>query len=152
MALPNIFNSETTEIILKRLENLKANSQPKWGKMNASQMLAHLNIAYDIAYGKIESKPSFIIKFLMKLFIKNGIVNEKSYPQNSRTAPEFIIADKRDFDLEKSKYIKNVRETEVHGAAYFEGKENPSMGKLTAVEWNNMFYKHTNHHFDQFGI
>ena len=88
----------------------------------------------------------------MKLFIKNGIVNEKSYPQNSRTAPEFIIADKRDFDLEKSKYIKNVRETEVHGAAYFEGKENPSMGKLTAVEWNNMFYKHTNHHFDQFGI
>ncbi len=37
MALPNIFNSETTEIILKRLENLDANSQPKWGKMNASQ-------------------------------------------------------------------------------------------------------------------
>jgi hypothetical protein len=152
MALPNIFNSETTEIILKRLENLDANSQPKWGKMNASQMLAHLNIAYDITFGKIESKPTFFIKLLMKLFIKNGIVNEKPYPQNSRTAPEFIIADKRDFEIEKNKYIDNLKETETHGAAYFEGKDNPSMGKLTAKEWNNMFYKHTNHHFEQFGI
>jgi hypothetical protein len=152
MALPNIFNSETTEIILKRLENLDANSQPKWGKMNVSQMLAHLNIAYDITFGKIESKPTFFIKLLMKLFIKNGIINEKPYPQNSRTAPEFVITNKKDFEKEKSKYIVNLRETEAKGAIYFEGKENPSMGKLTAKEWNNMFYKHTNHHFEQFGI
>ena len=90
MALPSIFNSETTEIILKRLENLNTNSQPKWGKMNASQMLAHLNVAYDITYGKIESKPTFFIKLLMKLFIKNGIVNEKPYPQNHTHKPKAI--------------------------------------------------------------
>jgi len=122
------------------------------GKMNASQMLAHLNIAYDIAYGKIENKSSFFIKLLMKLFIKNGIVSEKPYPQNSRTAPEFIVAEDRDFEKEKKQYIENLRKTESNGVEYFEGKENPSMGKLTTIEWNNLFYKHTNHHFQQFGI
>jgi len=115
-------------------------------------MLAHLNIAYDIAYGKIENKSSFFIKLLMKLFIKNGIVSEKPYPQNSRTAPEFIVAEDRDFEKEKKQYIENLRKTESNGVEYFEGKENPSMGKLTTIEWNNLFYKHTNHHFQQFGI
>jgi hypothetical protein len=152
MALPNIFSPLTTEITLKRLEKLSPNSPPKWGKMNASQMLAHLNIAYDIANGKIESKPSFFIKLLMKLFIKNGIVSEKPYPQNSKTSPEFIVTEDRNFEKEKRQYIENLRETENKGAAYFERKENPSMGKLTAIEWNNLFYKHTNHHFQQFGI
>lgn len=152
MALPNIYTPETTEITLKRLENLKANSQPKWGKMNAAQMLAHLNVAYDLAFEKTKSNPSFIIKLMMKLFIKNVIVSEKSYQNNSRTAPEFIVANERDFEKEKSLYIQNIKETEKKGLAYFEGKSNSSMGKLTAIEWNNMFYKHTNHHFEQFGI
>ena len=152
MALPNIYTPETTQITLKRLENLKANSQPKWGKMNAAQMLAHLNVAYDLAFEKTKSNPGFIIKLMMKLFIKNVIVSEKSYPKNSRTAPEFVIAEERDFEKEKFLYIQNIKETEQKGVAYFEGRSNPSMGKLTATEWNNMFYKHTNHHFEQFGI
>jgi hypothetical protein len=152
MALPNIFNTATTEETLKRLENLTPNSQPKWGKMNAAQMLAHLNVAYDIAYGKTKTNPGFMIKLMMKLFIKNVIVSEKPYPQNSRTAPEFVIANERDFEKEKTLYIANVKDTEKNGASYFEGKSNPSMGALTSTEWNNLFYKHTNHHFQQFGI
>jgi hypothetical protein len=152
MALPSVYSSKTTEETLSRLNKLSAQTQPLWGKMNASQMLAHLNVTYDLAYEKINPSVSFFNKLMMKLFVKKIIVSEKKYPQNSRTAPVFIISNERDFEKEKALYIKNINDTEKKGSIYFEGKENSSMGKLTAIEWNNMFYKHTNHHFEQFGI
>lgn len=152
MALPSIYNSQTTETTLKRLSSLTPQSQAQWGKMNAAQMLAHLNVSYDLAYEKINSPVSFFTKLMMKLFIKNIIVSEKTYPKNSRTAPVFIITDEREFEKEKALYVENIKETEKKGANYFEGKESSAMGKLTAIEWNNMFYKHTDHHFKQFGV
>jgi len=42
--------------------------------------------------------------------------------------------------------------TQKFGSARFEGKESHSFGKLTSKEWNNMFYKHLNHHLTQFGV
>jgi len=41
MALPNIFSVEVTDQIVGRINQLSENSKPNWGKMNASQMLAH---------------------------------------------------------------------------------------------------------------
>jgi hypothetical protein len=152
MALPNIFDPKTTEETLNRLANLTHASKPEWGKMNSAQMLAHLNVAYDLAYGKIKSNPSFFTKLILKLFVKGLVTNEKPYTKNSRTAPEFIIADERDFESEKFKFIENIKLTQSNGASFFEGKESSSFGVMTAQDWNNQFYKHIDHHFKQFGI
>ncbi len=151
MALPSVFDSKTTEETFKRIENINYMSKPLWGKMNASQMLAHLNVAYDLAYGKIEAKPNFFVKLMLKLFVKGLVTSDKPYAQNSRTAPYFIIANERDFEKEKSKLIDYIKQTEAHGAKYFEGKESSSFGIMTAKEWNAQFYKHIDHHFRQFG-
>ncbi len=152
MAFPSIFEASTTEVSLNRLANLTNETKPLWGKMNAAQVLAHLNVSYDAAYGKIDLRPSFMMKLMMKLFIKKVIVGEKPYKSNSPTAKEFIISDVRDFEKEKALLIANITETEKHGKAYFEGKVSSSMGALTSNEWDIMFYKHMDHHFKQFGI
>ncbi len=152
MALPNVFESQTNDLIFARLEKLQAQTQPAWGKMNAPQMLAHLNVTYDMAYGRVVPKTPFLVKLMLKLFVKSKVTNEQPYPKNSRTAPVFIIADERDFDKEKAIFKKNILETQQHGASFFEGKESVSFGVLNAQEWNNMFYKHIDHHFTQFGI
>lgn len=152
MALPSVFDSKTTEETFKRLEKITYVTKPQWGKMNAAQMLAHLNVAYDLAYDKIQVKNSGFKKFILKLLVKPMVVGEKGYKKNSQTAPEFIIADERDFEKEKSKFIDNVKQTEAHGAKYFEGKESSSFGVMTAKEWSNQFYKHIDHHFSQFGV
>ena len=152
MALPNIYEQETTNTILGRLEKLTPQTAPQWGKMNASQMLAHLNVAYDMDNGKIETKTPALVKFMLKLFLKPSLVNEKPYKSNSRTAPAFIISSERDFEIEKQKLIANTKETHAKGRAFYEGRESSSVGKLTAIEWNNMYYKHLDHHFTQFGI
>lgn len=152
MALPSIFDEKIIDGFLRRLENINYNSKPKWGKMNSSQMLAHLNVAYDLAFGKTSSNHSKIKKWLLKLFVKKIVTNEKPFKQNSPTAPIFIVSSEKDFSQEKANLINNMRHVISKGPNYFEGKESDSFGPLTIVEWNNMFYKHLDHHFKQFGI
>ncbi len=152
MALPSVFNPNVTAKTLARLEKLQPDTQPLWGKMDAAQMLAHLNVGYGLSYGDIPSNNSGFMKFFLKLFIKKTVVGEKPYKKNSGTAPAFKIADARNFQEEKTKLINYVRKTEAHGVKYFEGKESPSFGPMTAEEWSNQFYKHLDHHFQQFGI
>ncbi len=152
MAILNVFDPATTAITLERLEKLTPETQPQWGKMNSAQLLAHLNVAYDMAYGKIKTDNNFLVKFMLKAFVKKGVVNEKPYPKNSRTAPVFLISDERDFQKEKEHFIANVKRVQEDGVSHFEGKESDSFGPLTSKEWNNLFYKHLDHHFIQFGI
>lgn len=152
MSFPNTFDSKTTEETFKRLEKLNYVSKPLWGKMHVAQMLAHLNVAYDLAYGKTKSNYSFFGKLLMKLFVKRIVMSEKPYSKNSATGANFIIADERDFEKEKSIFIDYVKQTEVNGSTYFEGKESSAFGVLTAKEWSMQFYKHIDHHFTQFGV
>ncbi len=152
MALPSIFETKTTESILSRLNHLTNTTQPLWGKMNAAQMLAHLNVAYDIDSGKIKSETPALMKFMLKLFLKPILVNEKPYKKNSRTAPLFLISSEKDFEKEKKSLIDNILESQNNGREYYEGRESNSVGKMNANEWSNMYYKHIEHHFSQFGI
>ena len=152
MALPIVFDPKTTEETFKRLEKLNYMSKPLWGKMNAAQMLAHLNVTYDLTYGKIKSNTGFFTKLMLKLFVKGIVTNEQPYTQNSRTGPDFIITDNRDFEKEKSFFIDYVKKTEALGAQHFEGKESSSFGIMTSKEWSTLFYKHIDHHFRQFDV
>lgn len=153
MPYPSVFEASTTQTALERLSKLTPETKPVWGKMNASQMLAHLNVAYDICYGKLPVKNGAFAKFMLKLFVKGMVTTDKKpYPKNGRTADEFVISGERDFEREKSKLIEYIKETEKNGVAYFEDKESVSFGKMSAKEWSVQFYKHMDHHFQQFGI
>lgn len=152
MHLLIVFEKSTTFYILDRLENLNQDTSPLWGKMTAPQMLAHLNVSYDVAFDKLKVKNNAFMKWLLKTFLKEAVVGEKPYPKNSRTAPYFIQSEPKDFDQEKQNFIENIKKVEQLGEAHFEGKDSVSFGKMTAMEWSNLFYKHLDHHFTQFGI
>lgn len=150
--MKNIFKIEVTNEVIERIENLTMNSQPNWGKMSVSQMLAHCSVTYEMVYTNKHAKPNVLTKFMLKLFVKKIVVSEKGYAKNGRTAPQFLIVDEKDFQTEKKKLIDYIKKTQELGTTYFEGKESHSFGKLSSVEWNNSFYKHLNHHLDQFGV
>jgi hypothetical protein len=152
MALPNFFSKEVNEQIIQRINSLNHETQAKWGTMNVAQMLAHCNVTYEMAYENKHAKPNFLMKFILKAFVKNVVVNEIEYAQNSRTAPAFLITDAKVFETEKSRLIAYLHKTVELGADYFEGKESHSFGPLNKNEWNNMFYKHIDHHLKQFGV
>lgn len=152
MEILNTFDPRTTEFYINKIEKLTPETQAQWGKMDVAQMLAHVNVSYDMAFGKVVPKYNFMTKFMLKLFVKGIVVGEKPYKESSQTAPAFVISDKKDFEVEKKNLIDNIRMTESKGVEHFEGFESTGFGKLTAKEWSNLFSKHLAHHLTQFGV
>ena len=152
MDLPNIFTKEVAEGVIDRINSLITNSQPLWGKMSVAQMFAHCCVTYEMVYTDKHPKPGFLMGFILKTFIKKAVVTDKPYPKNSKTAPAFLVSNEKDFESEKKRLIDYIRETQVLGAYIFDGKMSHSFGLLSANEWNNMMYKHLDHHLKQFGV
>lgn len=150
--MENLFTSQGIQNTIQRINNLTPTTQPQWGKMNVAQMLAHCNVAYDMSLTDQYTKPGAIKKFFLKMFVKNAVVGPKPYPKNGRTAPEFVIADERDFEKEKKKLIDYLNQVQNLGADHFNGKASHSFGPLNDQEWNTMFSKHLDHHLTQFGV
>lgn len=150
--MKNIFDKEVANEVISRIEKFTSESKPNWGKMNVAQMLAHCNVTYEMVYTDKHPKPNKFTSWILKTFVKKAVVSEKPYAKNGRTAPQFLVVDEKDFIAEKTRLIDYVKQTQELGASHFEGKESHSFGKLTASEWNNLFYKHLDHHLTQFGV
>jgi Protein of unknown function (DUF1569) len=152
MALPNIFTKDISDSVIARINNLSSSTQPNWGKMSVDKMLAHCNVTYEMVFEDIHPKPNAFVKFILKMLVKNNVVNETPYKHNGSTAPQFIIKDSKNFEAEKNRLVNYINKAQQLGEAHFDNLESHSFGTLSKVEWNNMFYKHLDHHLTQFGV
>lgn len=150
--MKNIFEKTTSNEIINRINQLTPTTEHKWGKMTVAQMLSHCCVTYEFIYDDIHPKPNAIKKLILKLFVKNSVVGEKPYKHGLPTAPEFIMKDSKNFENEKRRLIEYINKTQSLGENHFHNKESHSFGVLTKAEWNNMFYKHLDHHLTQFGV
>jgi hypothetical protein len=150
--IKSVFNAVDVAELKDRINKLTPQTAALWGKMNVSQMLAHANVSYEMAYTDKHPKPNAFLRFILKAFVKNVVVGPKPYKRNTPTAKAFIIGDGRDFETEKVRLLNYLDHTLQLGKEHFEGRESLSFGQLTADEWNVMFYKHLDHHLQQFGV
>jgi hypothetical protein len=150
--MKNIFEKSTTEEIISRIAKLNPTKERLWGKMSVDQMLAHCNVTYEMVYENNHAQPNPIMKLILKMFVKNGVVGEKPYKHGLPTASQFLIKEAKDFEKEKKRLVNYLQKTQELGESHFHNKESLSFGKLTKQEWNNMFYKHLDHHLSQFGV
>jgi hypothetical protein len=151
MALPNIFNRTVADEVIQRINTLSTETQPTWGKMSVDQMIAHCNVTYEMTFENIHKKPNAFIRFILKNLVKSKVVSEKPYGKSGQTAPEFVIKGTKNFEEEKARLIEYINKSQGLGESHFNNKESQSFGILSSVEWNNMFYKHLDHHLSQFG-
>ncbi|KAA0993265.1 DUF1569 domain-containing protein [Dyadobacter aurulentus] len=150
--MENIFLPETAANLIARINHLTPETKPLWGKMNAPQMLAHVNVAYEMAFENKHKKPGVFMRWMLKMFVKDTVCGPKPYKHNSQTAPAFLITSDKDFGTEKNRLIGYLNKSVELGEDYFDGKESLSFGKLTKEEWNVMFHKHLEHHLSQFNV
>ena len=149
--MKNVFDQNDVNEVIERINKLSPETKALWGKMSVSQMLAHCNVTYEMAYENIHPEPNSFVKLILKLFVKSSVVNETPYKKSSQTAPAFIIKEEKDFAKEKERLISYIKKTYELGASHFDGRKSLSFGALNKTEWNNMFYKHLDHHLSQFG-
>ena len=152
MNFPNVFQAQGAQDLVDRIEKLNVDSKAQWGKMNVSQMLAHCNVTYDMAFTDKYPRPNFLMRILLKLVVKNAVCGPNPYPKNGKTAPAFIITGDRNFDDEKRLLVNHIKQCVTLGPSHFDGKESLSFGKMTVDEWNTQFYKHLDHHLTQFAV
>jgi hypothetical protein len=150
--MKTIFDSEAYIEIIDRLDNLTANSQAKWGKMNVSQMLVHCQKPIKLAFGEETIKsPGLLMKLMIPLF-KSSLYNNKPWKKGLPTTKEFIISGGVDFEKEKislRELITKIHENEEH---FKPSKNHPAFGKMDYWMWGQSGYKHLDHHFRQFGV
>lgn len=148
----NIFTKEATETLIARINKLSKTQKQSWGKMDVAQMLSHCNVTFEMAYDESFKKSSPFIRFILKNLVKKGFVNEKPLKKNGSTAPEMLIKTEKNFESEKNNLLINLNKLVEKGEDFFDGKDHPGFGVMTAKEWSTFYYKHLDHHLTQFGV
>jgi hypothetical protein len=149
---PDLFDSAGVQSVEQRIAALTPESRPLWGKMSVSEMLAHVNVAYEMVYTDKHRRPNPIMRWVLKRIVKQRVVGPAPYPHNVPTAPAFRISDVRDFTVERDRLLAYLQQVMNEGPRAFEGRASLSFGPLTASEWNMLFAKHLDHHLQQFGV
>ncbi len=154
--MKSIYDKGVADELAQRIRQLTSETMPVWGKMNVAQMLAHCHVPFEMVFPERSSiefkKATGVKRWILKTLIKPMVVGAKPYKKNGPTAPEFKIVDQREFEAEQSRLIESLSLAQERGADFFEQLESPSFGPMSAKEWSNTFFKHTDHHLQQFGV
>jgi hypothetical protein len=147
----SLLNRKENLEIAERLTKLTPDTLPKWGKMNASQMLEHCCVGLKVSLGQIVPKTNFFKQILGKI-LKKKIIYGGELRKNSPTSQEFVIPADIDFASgyqKLSDLIKIYQKEETKSK--LDGVMHSFFGKLSSEEWGILMYKHLDHHLRQFG-
>jgi len=148
--MKTLYEKNTADELIARIDRLQAVSERQWGKMDVAQMMAHCSAALDMASGKL-LLPRMLIGRLLGSFVRPIYSNEKPFSKSSPTDPKLVVSDQRDFQKEKDQLKVKVREFQEGGEAKSTPHPHPFFGSLTPYEWGRGMYKHLDHHLRQFG-
>ncbi len=149
--MKNLYQPETVEEMISRIEKLQPATPRQWGKMDVAQMMAHCSATLDMASGRLNLPRVFIGRLIGPLF-KPVFTNEKPLSKNSPTAKEFVFSDPRDFAREQEQLKTKLRQFHQGGEAQCTRHPHPFFGALTPQQWGRGMYKHLDHHLRQFGV
>lgn len=149
--MKSLFDRAVYEEIVTRINQLNPQSQRRWGKMEAAQMLAHSGEAFKVPLSET-AIPRMFIGVLIGWMFKKKLYNDEAWKQNLPTAPGFIIKDQRNFDTEKKKLLALVEQFYNSSPATVEKIVHPMFGIFTGEQWGKAMYKHLDHHLTQFSV
>ena len=149
--MKSLYNTRDNSEIIDRINKLSPDSGRQWGTMTVSQMLAHCNEPFKQVFGRVKLKRTFA-GVLFGGFAKKMVTNEKPFKPGLPTDKNFIIKEDKNFREEKNKLVENIRNFGEAKGKGFTQDPHPFFGKMTVEEWDNLFYKHLDHHLRQFRV
>ena len=150
--MQSLFNKQDAESFIQRINKISSETRPAWGKMNASQLMAHCNAALEMAHGEIKSKRTLIGFLFGRSILKKLLMPGAEMPKNTPTDPNFVFPDTVEFEKAKEKLINRIRLFSDKGASAITKEKHPFFGDMSTEQWDQLQVKHLNHHLKQFGV
>lgn len=147
--MKTFFDDRLRGDLLSRMQNITPESRPRWGKMNAEQMLAHITEAMRMAVGEIKPRPKNL--FMRHAPFRQLIVYWLPWPKGAPTAPELLPSDCGSCERSKSEITRLAGEIGAR-ANDTEWPDHPAFGKLGQRGWGALTWRHFDHHLRQFGV
>ena len=145
----SLWEPEARRNLLVRLDRLKPDAVPLWGRMNAPQMVAHVIDWMRLAKGEIRTAPR--ISLLRRSPVKQLVIYWLPWPKGVPTAPELLISHSGTWDDELEVLREHLRSCDKLQSCT-EWPDHPAFGRLSTRTWGVLGYRHTDHHFRQFGV
>ena len=141
--------------LIRAINKLTPETKPKWGKMNATQMVWHCKKFIIFYQNEKNYPPNLRTKTLgyMHLFFLRHILkwDYDKYPKNTPTLKFFDPARAKDVDLEdeKKELIKRLKMVNEYNQEFI---VNTMHGKVTRDTFKEVVKGHTSFHLKQFGV
>ena len=141
--------------LISAIKKLTPETKPKWGKMNATQMVWHCKKFIIFYQNEKNYPPNLRTKTLgyMHLFFLRHILkwDYDKYPKNTPTLKFFDPAKAKDVDLEdeKKELIKRLKMVNEYDQEFI---VNPMHGKVKRDTFKEVVRGHTSFHLKQFGV
>jgi hypothetical protein len=147
-------NPDDTQEIIERVRRVRPDSRQQWGKMNAHQMICHLNDSFLVCMGgkEVSLATGLLQRTLMKWF---ALWLPLSWPKGVKTRPEVdqevggtppaeFERDRQELENTIIRFTQKNREFEWH--------PHPIFGMMADHEWMRWGWLHADHHLRQFGV
>ena len=141
--------------LISAIKKLNPETKPKWGKMNATQMVWHCKKFIIFYQNEKNYPPNLRTKTLgyMHLFFLRHILkwDYDKYPKNTPTLKFFDPAKAKDVDLEdeKKELIKRLKMVNEYDQEFI---VNTMHGKVKRDTFKEVVRGHTSFHLKQFGV
>ena len=141
--------------LIGAIKKLNPETKPKWGKMNATQMVWHCKKFIIFYQNEKNYPPNLSTKTLgyLHLFFLRYIIkwDYDKYPKNTPTLKFFDPAKAKDVDLEdeKKELLKRLKMVNEYDQEFI---VNTMHGKVKRDTFKEVVRGHTSFHLKQFGM
>ncbi|NOW96792.1 DUF1569 domain-containing protein [Mucilaginibacter sp. SG564] len=146
--MKSIFDQQTRDELIGRVNSLNRDSKAQWGKMNVYQMVRHCNLWEDMMQGRQKYKRAFIGRIFGRVALRRVMKDESPLARNTPTLPELRITGNGDMVSERTEWLAKIRD---YANFSNPGFIHPFFGSMTREQIGPFVYKHIDHHLRQFG-
>jgi hypothetical protein len=149
LTVKSLFNPQDHLELQDRVQRLRAEQKPQWGRMSAVQMVAHLSDSLRMASGELEVAPKKVPFRYSPL--KELVLYLLPMPKGLPTSPELIARKPGDWSEEIADLRDQLNGVVQRGAEAL-SPTHPAFGNMSARQWGVLIYRHIDHHLRQFGV
>lgn len=147
--MKSMWQESARQELQDRLANLTPERRAQWGQFTAPRMVAHITQSLKSSLGELAVQPKHTP--LRYAPLKQLVIYWLPFPKNVPTVPELLARQPGDWSSDVAE-VRALMDRFVTRNPKDAWPSHAAFGKMTGKQWGVLMYRHTDHHFRQFGV